>query len=161
MKVAIGCDHGGFALKEAVRAYLEQNHIDYKDFGAYSEESVDYAPIAAQAARYVASGQADRGVLICSTGIGISIAANKVKGIRAALCTNEFCAEMTRATTTPTSCAWAARWWTRRPASSCWRSSSRRNLREAATSGASTRSPRLRRAFCNSTHQMPAAAGYE
>ena len=96
MKVAIGCDHGGFALKEAVRAYLEQNHIDYKDFGAYSEESVDYAPIAAQAARYVASGQADRGVLICSTGIGISIAANKVKGIRAALCTNEFCAEMTR-----------------------------------------------------------------
>ena len=96
MKVAIGCDHGGFALKEAVRAYLEQNHIEYKDFGAYSEESVDYAPIAAQAARYVASGQADRGVLICSTGIGISIAANKVKGIRAALCTNEFCAEMTR-----------------------------------------------------------------
>ena len=80
MKVAIGCDHGGFALKEAVRAYLEQNHIDYKDFGAYSEESVDYAPIAAQAARYVASGQADRGVLICSTGIGISIAANKVRG---------------------------------------------------------------------------------
>ena len=96
MKVAIGCDHGGFALKEAVRAYLEQNHIDYKDFGAYSEESGDYAPIAAQAARYVASGQADRGVLICSTGIGISIAANKVKGVRCALCTDPLMAEMCR-----------------------------------------------------------------
>ena len=96
MKLAIGCDHGGFELKEAVRAYLEERQISYEDFGAYSTDSVDYAPIAAKAARYVASGQADCGVLICSTGIGISIAANKVKGIRAALCTNEFCAEMTR-----------------------------------------------------------------
>lgn len=96
MKLAIGCDHGGFELKEAVRAYLEERQIPYEDFGAYSTDSVDYAPIAAKAARYVASGQADCGVLICSTGIGISIAANKVKGIRAALCTNEFCAEMTR-----------------------------------------------------------------
>ena len=96
MKLAIGCDHGGFELKEAVRAYLEERQSPYEDFGAYSTDSVDYAPIAAKAARYVASGQADYGVLICSTGIGISIAANKVKGIRAALCTNEFCAEMTR-----------------------------------------------------------------
>ena len=96
MKLAIGCDHGGFELKEAVRVYLEEHQIPYEDFGAYSTDSVDYAPIAAKAARYVASGQADCGVLICSTGIGISIAANKVKGIRAALCTNEFCAEMTR-----------------------------------------------------------------
>lgn len=96
MKLAIGCDHGGFELKEAVRAYLEERQIPYEDFGTYSTDSVDYAPIAAKAARYVASGQADCGVLICSTGIGISIAANKVKGIRAALCTNEFCAEMTR-----------------------------------------------------------------
>lgn len=96
MKLAIGCDHGGFELKEAVRAYLEERQIPYEDFGAYGTDSVDYAPIAAKAARYVASGQADYGVLICSTGIGISIAANKVKGIRAALCTNEFCAEMTR-----------------------------------------------------------------
>lgn len=96
MKLAIGCDHGGFALKEAVREYLEEHKIPYKDFGAYSTDSVDYAPIAAQTARYVASGQADYGVLICSTGLGISIAANKVKGIRAAVCTNEFCAEMTR-----------------------------------------------------------------
>ena len=96
MKLAIGCDHGGFELKEAVREYLEREGIAYEDFGAYSTDSVDYAPIAAKGARYVASGQADYGVLICSTGIGISIAANKVKGIRAALCTNEFCAEMTR-----------------------------------------------------------------
>ena len=96
MKIAIGCDHGGFELKEAVRGYLEERQIPYEDFGAYNTDSVDYAPIAAKAARAVASGQADFGVLVCSTGIGISMAANKVKGIRAALCTNEFCAEMTR-----------------------------------------------------------------
>ena len=96
MKLAIGCDHGGFALKEVIRTYLDQQKIPYEDFGAYSTESVDYAPIAAQAARSVAAGQADYGVLICSTGIGTSIAANKVKGVRAALCTNEFCGEMTR-----------------------------------------------------------------
>ena len=96
MKIAIGCDHGGFELKEAVRGYLEERQIPYEDFGAYNTDSVDYAPIAAKAARAVAAGQADFGVLGCSTGIGISMAANKVKGIRAALCTNEFCAEMTR-----------------------------------------------------------------
>ena len=96
MKIAIGCDHGGFELKEAVRGYWEERQIPYEDFGAYNTDSVDYAPIAAKAARAVAAGQADFGVLVCSTGIGISMAANKVKGIRAALCTNEFCAEMTR-----------------------------------------------------------------
>lgn len=96
MKVAIGCDHGGFALKEAVRGYLSTHGVEYEDFGAFSTESVDYVPIAAKAARAVASGNADYGVLICSTGLGISMAANKVKGIRAAVCTNEFCAEMTR-----------------------------------------------------------------
>ena len=96
MKIAIGCDHGGFELKEAVRGYLEERQIPYEDFGAYNTDSVDYAPIAAKAARAVAAGQADFGVLVCSTGIGISMAANKVKGIRAALCTNEFCAKMTR-----------------------------------------------------------------
>lgn len=96
MKIAIGCDHGGFELKEAVREYLEQRSISYEDFGAYSTDSVDYAPIAAKAAHTVADGNADFGILICSTGLGISMAANKVKGIRAAVCTNEFCAEMTR-----------------------------------------------------------------
>lgn len=96
MKLAIGCDHGGFELKEAVRAYLEEKGIAYEDFGAYSTDSVDYAPIAAKAAHAVADGTADRGILICSTGLGICMAANKVRGIRAATCTNVFCAEMTR-----------------------------------------------------------------
>lgn len=96
MKLALGCDHGGFELKEAVRGYLEDHQIDYEDFGTYSTDSVDYAPIAAKAAHAVAEGKADFGILICSTGLGISMAANKVKGIRAAVCTNEFCAEMTR-----------------------------------------------------------------
>lgn len=96
MRVALGCDHGGFELKEAVRRHLEAQGVQVEDFGTYSTESVDYAPIAAKAARSVASGQSDYGILMCSTGIGISMAANKVKGIRAAVCTNEYCAEMTR-----------------------------------------------------------------
>ncbi len=96
MKLAIGSDHGGFALKEAVRKHLEQCGIDYEDFGAFSTDSVDYTPIAAKTAHYVADGKADYGVLVCTTGLGVSIAANKVKGIRAAVCTNEYCAEMTR-----------------------------------------------------------------
>ncbi len=96
MKLAIGCDHGGFALKEAIRGHLEQQAVDYEDFGCYNTDSVDYAPIAAKVAHAVAEGKADYGVLICTTGIGISMAANKVKGIRAAVCTNNYSAEMTR-----------------------------------------------------------------
>lgn len=96
MVVALACDHGGFELKEAVKKHLTEKGYVCKDFGAYSTDSVDYAPIAAKAARAVAAGEAERGVFCCSTGIGISIAANKVKGIRAALCTNAYCAEMTR-----------------------------------------------------------------
>ena len=96
MKLAIGCDHGGFALKEAIRTHLEQRAVDYEDFGCYNTDSVDYAPIAAKVAHAVAEGRADYGVLICTTGIGISMAANKVKGIRAAVCTNSYSAEMTR-----------------------------------------------------------------
>lgn len=94
--IALGCDHGGFELKEAVKTYLEEKGIEYKDFGTYSEESVNYAPFAYKVATAVASGEAEKGILCCGTGIGISIAANKVKGIRASVCTNEFCAEMTR-----------------------------------------------------------------
>lgn len=94
--IALGCDHGGYLLKEAVKKYLEENKIAYKDYGTYSEESVNYAPFASKVAHAVANGEAERGILCCGTGIGISIAANKVKGIRAAVCTNEFCAEMTR-----------------------------------------------------------------
>ncbi len=96
MRIALGCDHGGFELKEAVRQHLEEKGVEWEDFGAYSTESVDYAPIAAKAARSVAAGKADFGVLVCSTGIGISMAANKIKGIRAAVCTDAHCAEMTR-----------------------------------------------------------------
>lgn len=96
MKLAIGCDHGGFSLKEAVRGYLEEHHIDYEDFGAYSTDSVDYPLVAVKVARAVTGGEADLGVLVCSTGIGISIAANKVKGARASVCTNEECARLTR-----------------------------------------------------------------
>lgn len=94
--VVLGADHGGFRLKEAVKAYLEQNSIPYQDYGCYSEESVDYAPFASKVAQDVVAGKAEKGILCCGTGIGISIAANKVKGIRAAVCTNEFCAEATR-----------------------------------------------------------------
>lgn len=94
--IAIGADHGGFLIKEAVKKYLDENKIEYKDFGTFSEESVDYAPIAAKVAHAVADGEFEKGILCCGTGIGISIAANKVKGIRAAVCTNAFCAEMTR-----------------------------------------------------------------
>lgn len=94
--IAIGSDHGGFALKESVKRHLLEKGIEVEDFGAYSVESVDYAPIAAKAAHCVADGKAECGILICSTGIGISIAANKVKGIRAALCSDVHAAEMTR-----------------------------------------------------------------
>ena len=94
--IALGADHGGFRLKEAMRNYLDEQHIAYEDFGTYSEESVDYGPIAAKVAHFVADGKAEKGILCCGTGIGISMAANKVKGIRAAVVTNDFCAEMTR-----------------------------------------------------------------
>ncbi|WP_099204218.1 ribose 5-phosphate isomerase B [Scatolibacter rhodanostii] len=94
--IAIGSDHGGFALKEFICNYLEQKGLEIKDFGCFSEESVDYAPIAAQVAKMVASKQAERGILICSTGLGICMVANKVKGIRAAVCSDLYSAEMTR-----------------------------------------------------------------
>ena len=94
--IAIGCDHGGFALKEAVKKHLEAKGIEVRDFGCYSTDSVDYAVHAAKVAHCVADGEAEYGVLVCSTGIGISMAANKVKGIRAALCCDTHAAEMTR-----------------------------------------------------------------
>ena len=96
MKIAVGSDHGGFALKEAVKKHLEAKGIEVEDFGCYSTESVDYAVYGAKVAHCVADGKADYGVLVCSTGIGISMAANKVKGIRAALCSDAHAAEMTR-----------------------------------------------------------------
>lgn len=94
--IALGADHGGFRLKEAVKNYLDSRSIPYRDFGTSSEESVDYAPIAEKVARCVAGGEAEKGILCCGTGIGMSMAANKVHGIRAAVCGNAYCAEITR-----------------------------------------------------------------
>ncbi len=94
--IAIGCDHGGLNIKNAVIEYFKENGIEYTDHGCYTEESVDYPIYAYKVAHSVASGEAELGIICCGTGIGVSMAANKVKGIRAAVCTDEFCAEMTR-----------------------------------------------------------------
>ena len=94
--IAVGCDHGGYELKQEIIAWLDKQGLAYKDYGCYSTESVDYPEYAHVVAHAVADGTCERGILICGTGIGISIAANKVKGIRAALCTDCFMAEATR-----------------------------------------------------------------
>ena len=94
--IAIGSDHGGYSLKQVIMKHLDERGLEYRDYGTYSEESCDYPDYGEAVARAVASGECERGIVICGTGIGISISANKVHGIRAALCTNEFCAEMTR-----------------------------------------------------------------
>ncbi|HEX3022481.1 MAG TPA: ribose 5-phosphate isomerase B [Lachnospiraceae bacterium] len=94
--IAIGCDHGGFDLKQEVIAYLKEKGIEYKDFGCDSTASVDYPVYAKKVANSILTGECDKGILICGTGIGISIAANKIKGIRAALCHDVFSAEATR-----------------------------------------------------------------
>ena len=94
--IALGCEHGGYALMQSVKKHLDELGLEYKDFGTYSTDSCDYPVYAKAAANAVANGECERGILICGTGIGISIAANKVKGIRAALCSDCFSAEMTR-----------------------------------------------------------------
>ena len=94
--IALGCDHGGYPLMCQVIRHLEERGLEYKNFGCYSTESCDYPEFGRQAAEAVASGECDRGVVICTTGIGISIAANKVKGIRCGLCADVFSARMTR-----------------------------------------------------------------
>lgn len=94
--IAIGSDHGGLKLKAEVKKHLDELGLDYKDFGADSADSCDYPVYGELVARAVASGEYERGIVICGTGIGISIAANKVKGIRAALCGDCFSAEMCR-----------------------------------------------------------------
>lgn len=96
MKVAIACDHGGYLLKPVLTDYLEKNKIEYVDFGTDGTQSVDYPDYALPAAECVARGECDFGILICGTGIGMSIAANRHKGIRAALCTTELHARFTR-----------------------------------------------------------------
>ena len=94
--IAIGCDHGGFELKEHIVKYLKDKGVDVKDFGVYNEDSVDYPDCAPPVCKAVLSGEAERGILLCGTGIGISIAANKYKGIRAALCSDVYSAKMTK-----------------------------------------------------------------
>ena len=94
--LAIGSDHGGFALKQAIMKHLEERGLAYKDYGTYSEASCDYPDFGRAVAEAVAAGEAEYGIIICGTGIGISITANKVPGIRAALCGDCFSAEATR-----------------------------------------------------------------
>lgn len=96
MKIAVASDHGGYRLKELLRGYLESKGHELLDLGTNSEESVDYPVFGKACGEAVASGKADRGIVVCGTGIGISIAANKVKGVRCALCTDMNMAEMTR-----------------------------------------------------------------
>lgn len=96
MKIVLACDHGGFELKEAVKAHLEKKGYEVNDIGVHDTKSVDYPDYGKKAAEMVAGGIAEKGIVICGTGIGISIAANKVKGARCALCTNEYMARMSR-----------------------------------------------------------------
>ena len=96
MKIAIACDHGALSLKNALVERLTQQGHEVKDFGTYTLDSCDYPDYAAKAAKAVASGECERGIVVCTTGIGISIAANKVKGIRCALLSDVMSARMTR-----------------------------------------------------------------
>ena len=96
MKIAIASDHGGFDLKEKVKAHLEEKGFEVKDFGCYEKKSCDYPDFGKPAAEAVANGECDFGVLICTTGIGMSMVGNKVKGVRAALCADSLSASLTR-----------------------------------------------------------------
>lgn len=94
--IALACDHGAYDLKEALKKHLEAKGLTYKDFGTYSKDSCDYPDFAGAAAKAVASGECDRGIVCCTTGIGVSICANKVKGIRCALVSDLMTAKLTR-----------------------------------------------------------------
>ena len=94
--IAIACDHGGFAYKQTIMQHLAERKIEFRDFGTYTPDSCDYPDFAKPVARAVASGEYDKGILICGTGIGMSIAANKIRGIRAAVCGDAFSARATR-----------------------------------------------------------------
>ena len=96
MKIAIGSDHGGYKLKESLKKYLQELNIEYKDFGCESEKSVDYPDIGFEVSNEVRKGNYERGILICGTGIGMSIVANKIKDIRASLCHDVFSARKAR-----------------------------------------------------------------
>ena len=94
--IAVGSDHGGFALKEEIKKFLEKSNIQFKDYGTYDEKSCDYPVYAEKVCKAILDGECEKGLLFCGTGIGISMAANKVKGIRAAACTDYFSAKYTR-----------------------------------------------------------------
>ena len=94
--IALGCDHGGYDLMQEVKAHLEERGLEYKDYGTYSKESCDYAEFGKKVAHAIVNGECEKGILICGTGIGISLAANKVKGIRAAVVSDCFSAQATR-----------------------------------------------------------------
>lgn len=94
--LAIGSDHGGFELKEHIKKHLDEQGVEYKDYGTYSEDSVDYPDCAVPVCRAIQNGEAEGGILVCGTGIGISITANKFRGIRAALCSDVYSATMAR-----------------------------------------------------------------
>lgn len=96
MKIAIGCDHGALALKNKIVAHLKERNFQVEDFGTHTTDSCDYPDFAEAAARAVADGRCDRGIVLCTTGIGVSITANKIKGIRCALLSDLLSAEMTR-----------------------------------------------------------------
>jgi ribose 5-phosphate isomerase B len=96
MKISVGCDHGALVLKNKVVAHLEKQGHEVKDFGTYTLDSCDYPEFAAAAAKAVASGECDKGIVLCTTGIGVSISANKVDGIRCALLSDVWSAKMTR-----------------------------------------------------------------
>lgn len=96
MKIAVACDHGALNLKNAIIAYLTENGYEYEDFGTYTTDSCDYPDYALPAAEAVASGKCDKGIVVCSTGIGVSIVANKVPGVRCAHCHDAYCAKFTR-----------------------------------------------------------------
>jgi ribose 5-phosphate isomerase B len=96
MKIAVACDHGGLHLKNAIKDYLTKNGYEYVDFGTNATDSCDYPDFVLPAAEAVAKGECDRGIFICSTGIGVSIVANKVPGVRCAHCHDTYCAEFTR-----------------------------------------------------------------
>ena len=95
--IALGCDHGGYELMQEVIKYLEEHGLEYKNYGTYSTDSCDYPDYAEKACRKVQSGEADLAVLVCGTGLGMSIAANKMRGIRAAVCGEDFSAHYARA----------------------------------------------------------------
>ena len=94
--IALGCDHGGYPLMQEVKKYLDEKGIAYHDFGTYTPDRCDYPDYGAAAARAVASGECEKGILVCTTGVGISIAANKIHGIRCALCSEPVSAKMSR-----------------------------------------------------------------